>query len=335
MFQKLKRRMLPITIGRGLKIVQNLTNPDSDTDKWYESAIRHFVDFHEDMLVTEVTAEMVRLWSNSLDRTMSGNGTPYSEWTKNSYRRAIRAYFNKLVEAGHIEPPGPTARFKVASPPKGQPKHLSESEVERLRQHARTQAREHAMIEVLYATGCRVSDLDTMTVSGLHIEKFTTTKHLSKNERVLLELANENNLEYMIQPEYLLQYRGKMAVIGKGQDGRKKPRFVFFGDTACRALLAYLETRPHAAPDDLWLTTNGEPMAKNSYYHAFKKIARAAGVDASPHDMRHTFAFRLIRNGADAKVVQELLGHSDLSTTMNVYYNLSDEELWRAYDDFT
>jgi site-specific recombinase XerD len=50
--------------------------------------------------------------------------------------------------------------------------------------------------------------------------------------------------------------------------------------------------------------------------------------------MRHTFAFRLIRNGADPKIVQELLGHADLSTTMNVYYNLSDDELWQAYEDF-
>ena len=105
-----------------------------------------------DVLARDVSADMVNQWSNPLNKEMAATGNPYSEHTKNSYRRAIRAYFNKLVEVGHLEPPGPTARFKVPDPPKGQPRHLSDDEVKRLRQFAKAEARSHAMVEVLFAT---------------------------------------------------------------------------------------------------------------------------------------------------------------------------------------
>lgn len=335
MLRRIRRQMFPITMSRGLQIVQNLTNPSSDTAKWYQVAVDHFVNFHDDCLVTDVTIDIVRAWSESLDKTMSANGTPYSEWTKNSYRRAIRAYFNKLLEAGHIHPPGPVHRFKVPNPPKNQPRHLTEEEVERIRHYAKVTPREHAMIEILYDTGCRISELDTMRLSNLVIDEYSTSEHLSPKEKELIEFANQNKLDYVLKKGFLTRFRGKVLVYGKGQHGKKKVRWVYFGNSAAVAVGEYIKTRPHGAGDKLWLTYDGFPLSPNSYYHVFKKVARAAGVEARPHDMRHTFAYRLIRNGADAKVVQELLGHSDLTTTMNVYYNLSDEELWKAYDEFT
>ena len=311
-----------------------MANPESDTAKWYGNALRHFCDQYGDILARDVTEDMIREWSKSLDTMLSATGAVYAEWTKNSYRRAIRAYFNRLVDIGHLDPPGPVARFRVPSPPKGQPKHLNDEEVKRLRHHARASPREHAIIEIMYASGCRLSDMLTMRVSALQIQEYRSDDHLSVEERELVALAAAEELLHLIRPELIRRYRGKIAVIGKGHNRVKKLRYVFFGDTAARALQDYLISRPHAAPDQLWLTIDGRPMAKPTIYHAFKQIAKGAGVDASPHHMRHTFAFRLIRNGADPKIVQELLGHSDLATTMNVYYNLSDDELWQAYEDF-
>lgn len=334
MLRRLRRVMLPVSLSRGLEIVQAMTNKDTDTDRWYAAAVKHFILHHGDVLARDVTPDMIRLWSNSLDAELAATGNPYSEWTKNSYRRAIRAYFNKLVEVGHLPPPGPAAGFRVPSPPKSLPKHLSDDEVQRLRQYARQSARDHAMIEMLVATGCRLSDLLTMRVSSLHIEAAPSDANLTDDERELVSLAQSAGLGHLLRPEATTRLRGKIHVTGKGSDRKKKNRWVFFGDTAARALKDYLITRPHAAPDALWLTFDGRPMAKPTIYHAFKQVARGAGVDASPHDMRHTFAFRLIRNGADPKIVQELLGHSDLSTTMNVYYNLSDDELWQAYEEY-
>lgn len=334
MLSNLKRRMFPITLSRGLEIIQSMTSHETDTDKWYGNTLNHFMKRQGDLLVRDITPEMVFDWSKSLDLEMAATGNPYSEWTKNSYRRSLKAYFNKLVNVGHLDPPGPAARLRIPSPPKGQPKHLSEEEVGRLRRHARKTTREHAIIEMMHATGCRLSDLLTMRVTSLAIDEYSSEGHLNEDEKELISLAKSSELSHVIKPEFLGRYRGKILVIGKGQEGKKKPRFVFFGDETARALLAYLETRPHEAPDNLWLTVSGTPMARNTIYAAFKNVASDAGIDCAPHDLRHTFAFRLIRNGADAKIVQELLGHSDLSTTMNVYYNLSDAELWQAYEQF-
>lgn len=337
MFRKLKRRMLPITLARGLHIVMGLCNPETNTDKWYENAVNHFVRYHEneELLAKDVTAEMVRNWSYSLDVQLSNDGRPYSEGTKNSYRRAIRSFFNKLVEIGHLDPPSPTVKFAIPDPPEGEPRHLDPDEVERIRKYAKRDIRAHAMVEVLYSTGCRISELHTMRKSNLRIEEVAADSLLSDDERAFLKLADEMGVNHLVQKDAVTRFRGKILVIGKGQRGKKKPRWVFLDDTACRAVLAYLKTHPANTGETIWLNAAGRPLAKNSYYHVFKVVARDAGIEARPHDMRHTFAFRLIRNGADVKVVQKMLGHSDPTTTLNIYYKLSDDEMWDAFEDFS
>jgi len=219
---RIRYRMFPITLSRGLEIVQAMANKDADTHKWYQNAVNHFMQRHGDILARDVTPDMIREWSNALDEELAATGNPYSEWTKNSYRRAIRAYFNKLVEVGHLDPPGPTARFRVPSPPKSLPKHLSDEEVERVRQFARQANRDHAMIEVMFATGCRLSDLLTMRVSSLHIESVPSDDKLNDDERELVNLARSSGLEHLIRPEAISRMRGKVHVTGKASDRKKK-----------------------------------------------------------------------------------------------------------------
>lgn len=334
LFEQVRRMIAPISITRGLEIVEGMAHPDTETDTWYHTPVAMFAEEFGDIPVTEVTPAMVKQWSSRLDRVDSIHGRPYSEWTKNSYRRALRAYFNKLTQVGHIAPPSPTADFKVPEPPHSPPKHLSEEDVDRLRKKARANIRDHAMMEFLYATGCRIGDLCSLRCSALTIERRDGVAELSEEEQELVRLADELGADHLIGAEHRIRYRGKALVIGKGQNGAKKPRFVFFGDMAARALLAYMDTRPVDAGDALFQSSRGGPLSRGGMYAAFKTVANRAGVDCSPHDLRHTFAFRLIRNGADPRIVQELLGHEDVTTTLTIYYQFTDSELWAAYDEF-
>jgi len=138
-----------------------------------------------------------------------------------------------------------------------------------------------AMLEVLYACGLRVTELLNLR----------------------LELINLK--------------QGYLRIVGKGN----KERLVPMGQVACEWIEKYLnEARPQlykTATDYLFLTQHGGIMSRQNFWYAIKRYALQAGVQAelSPHILRHAFATHLLNHGADLRVVQMLLGHSDLSTT--------------------
>lgn len=336
MLRRIRRQIMPITLSKGLEIVARLSNSQTKTKEWYTYSVNNFIDFHGDLPATAVTKEMVTDWSKSLDTQINIRGQPFSEYTKNSYRRAVRAFFNKLVKTGHIDYPGPTGGMKVADPPQNEPRHLTEEEIERIRKFAQGDIRNHAIVELLYETGCRISEIGTMKVSNLHIQRSPTNKKLSYNELAVLELAEEMRLQHMLRDDLLDQYKGKILVVGKGQNGKQRVRWCYFGDEAARALKAYIDIRPHDAPDEIFLNASkGTPLTRFGLHHILKKIFKDAGVEARTHDIRHTFAKRLIKNGADLKVVSRLMGHSDTKTTLDIYYNFTDDELWDAHEEFS
>jgi site-specific recombinase XerD len=328
MLSPIKILMSP-TLSAGLQIVQNIADTDA-TRKWFAGPVGQLISMFGDIKIIRVTPEMVREWSDVVE------AAEYSEWTKNSYRRAVRAFFNHLVDIGHLPPENnPVTNFKINPPPSPQPKHLRDDEVQKILDHSRYDIRAHAVTLMLYDTGCRVSDLAAMRMSNLVIQHRKVFDHLGQNERELVELAYSMGLESMIKSEYQLQAEGKALVMGKGQKGKKKPRWVFFGHDTCTALQTYFETRPANAPDYVFLSQAGEPLVVNSFYYIFKQVCKRAGVEASPHMMRHTFAYRLMRNGADPKMVQSLMGHSELSMTLHQYYNFHDDELWEVHRQFS
>jgi len=152
--------------------------------------------------------------------------------------------------------------------------------------------RDRAMLEVLYATGLRVSEL-----AGLDLDA------VDRQARVV-------------------------RVLGKGG----KERMVPYGAPAARALDAYLDRRA-TARGAVFVNRRGGRLSVRSIHTIVRRAARAAGVTrrVSPHTLRHTFATHLLDRGADLRVIQELLGHSRLSTTQR-YTHVSMAQLLKTYE---
>ncbi len=153
-------------------------------------------------------------------------------------------------------------------------------------------ARDRAILELLYASGLRVSEL-----TGL-------------------DLADVDRAA------------GTVRVLGKG----RKERMVPFGGAAAEALDAWLARRG-AAPGPLFRNSRGGRLGVRSVHTIVRRRARAAGIvrRVSPHTLRHTFATHLLDAGGDLRLIQDLLGHSRLSTTQR-YTHVSADQLMRVYD---
>ena len=156
----------------------------------------------------------------------------------------------------------------------------------------RNGARDTAVLELLYASGLRVSEL-----TGLDLDDVDTSERT-------------------------------VRVLGKG----RKERVVPFGSKAARALDAWLATRGDR-PGPLFLASRGGRMNPRSVYGLVRGSARRAGITrkVSPHTLRHSFATHLLDGGADLRVIQELLGHSRLSTTQR-YTHVGAEHLLKVYE---
>lgn len=156
--------------------------------------------------------------------------------------------------------------------------------------------RDRAMLELLYATGMRVSELISLELEDLNL-----------------------NLSYVFC-----------------RDGDKE-RVIPFGENAKYALEHYLKSGrtqllKGQESDRLFVNCSGKPMSRQGFWKLLKQYAAKAGIesDITPHTLRHSFAVHLVQNGADLKAVQEMLGHSDISTTQ-MYLNMSNEHIRRVY----
>ena len=218
--------------------------------------------------------------------------------SRTSARRlsSLRRFFQYLAREGRISH-DPCAR--VAAPRIGRPlpKSLTEEEVESLLDAPDTATavgqRDRAMLEVLYATGLRVSEL------------------------VGLQLAQVNLRQ------------GVLRVIGKGN----KERLVPLGEEASDWVEKFIrqgraELLQGPPADVLFPSRRGRMMTRQTFWHAIKRHAVRAGISKtlSPHVVRHAFATHLLNHGADLRVVQMLLGHSDISTTQ-IYTHVARERL--------
>jgi integrase/recombinase XerD len=218
-------------------------------------------------------------------------------------RSAVRTYFGFLLAEGALET-DPTDRLEAPKAERTLPDFLSREEVERLLEAPDPDRalywRDRAILEVLYASGVRVSELVELPLSNLDLEE------------------------------------GFALVYGKGS----KERLVPVGAPALRALRRYLaEVRPGLDTGQgagrIFLNARGRPIRRESIWAIVRDAARRAGIakTVSPHTLRHTFATHLVEGGADLAAVQELLGHADISTTQ-IYTHLDRaylRELHRKY----
>ena len=161
--------------------------------------------------------------------------------------------------------------------------------------------RNKAMIELMYATGMRVSELISLKIADLHLTM------------------------------------GFVRCLGKGD----KERIIPLGDIATEAVKIYLEdSRPLLIKNNpreayLFVNHHGRPLSRQGYWKILKKVAQEVGLNKkiSPHMLRHSFATHLLENGADLRAVQEMLGHSDISTTQ-IYTHVTKLRLKDIYDEF-
>ena len=215
---------------------------------------------------------------------------------------AIKAFYRFLTDDGYLEN-DPADVIEAATRGLHLPKVLTVEEVESLLDAPNLGLpegyRDRTMLEVLYATGMRVSEL------------------------VSVPLANVN-----LQMQYII-------VMGKGS----KERMVPLGKTGISYLERYLEViRPHLVEKHpevktLFVTLAGKPMTRQRFYEIIRAYGESAGIPKviTPHMLRHSFATHLLNNGTDLRVVQELLGHADISTTQ-IYTHLDVERIRSIYD---
>nr|WP_290697999.1 site-specific tyrosine recombinase XerD [Amphritea sp.] len=208
----------------------------------------------------------------------------------------LRGFFRYLLREGMLSE-DPT--LQVESPKRGRPlpKSLSEADVEALLNAPDVDDvlgfRDRAMLEMLYSSGLRVSELVGLQLSQVNLRQ------------------------------------GVLRVVGKGD----KERLVPLGDEAANWLLRYLkEARPglidNSENEVVFPSRRGQQMTRQTFWYRIKRHGLTAGIDQlpSPHVLRHAFATHLLNHGADLRVVQLLLGHSDLSTTQ-IYTHVAKHRL--------
>ena len=160
--------------------------------------------------------------------------------------------------------------------------------------------RDRTMLEVMYSSGLRVSELLSLKIKQINLEK------------------------------------GVIDIIGKGNKQRKVP----IGEYALEFVNKYIDEHrihnPGKRTGYLFLNRYGEPLSRQYFFKQIKKYAKEANIeeDISPHTLRHCFATHMLENGAELRALQEMLGHSNLSTTQ-IYTNVSTKRILDAYDLFT
>ncbi len=225
-----------------------------------------------------------------------------TELSKRSQARllsALRSFFDWLILEGERKD-NPCDRIDAPKLGRYLPEVLSVEEVTAILESVNTATgdwralRDRAILEILYGCGLRVSEACGLLISHVFLKE------------------------------------GFVRVVGKGN----KERLVPLGEMAADAFARYLEARPQAAEpaldDFAFLNKNGRPMSRVAIFNLVKQQALVAGVnkEISPHTFRHSFATHLIENGADLRVVQEMLGHESILTT-EIYTHI-DTATWQA-----
>lgn len=218
----------------------------------------------------------------------------------NRHISSLKGFYNYLLDEGII-PNSPLEDISVLKVPKNLPKYLSINEVDKLLTFPLVTPfdyRNKAMMEVMYATGLRVSEL------------------------VKLEYSNVDLHNSIIR------------VTGKG----KKTRIVPIGETASYYLNLYITEYRNKLMgrnnyNELFLNNHGKPISRQGFNFILENIRVSTGIDKeiTPHVLRHSFATHLLEGGADLRSIQEMLGHENISTT-NIYTEVVDDVLRENYD---
>lgn len=281
--EHLRDYLLMLTVEKGLS---------DNTINSYRLDLRQFNNWlkHEGEQFAEIDQLTIRLYKNYL-------GKKYKSRTIARKITALKGFCDYLTETGVL-----SHTLTISDQTKKSnrlPNVLSQEQMEEMLAsiptHTLAGKRDKAIIELMYATGLRVSELTDLTLD-----------------------------RYYADEQFI-------RVIGKGN----KERLVPFGNYAKEAVVRYLYARQaaHIKPNPyLFLSNRQEKMTRQAIWKLIKKYARAAGIpfEVTPHTIRHTFATHLLENGVDLRAIQEMLGHSDISTTQ-IYVHLAFKDIEKQY----
>lgn len=272
----------------------------------YRLYLERFVEFSEDIDVAKISTEVIRKYRLWLNRHKNDNGEELSLITQSYHLIALRGFLKYLSERNI--PSLPADKIKLPKTVRKQVTFLHFDEVVRLVEQIdetlEEGLRDRAIIELLFSSGLRVSEL--VALNRDHV--------------------NTKRREFMVR--------------GKGQ----KDRPVFVSDSAAKWVEEYLAKRmDNLPPLFLSYSRNNissqtgdyRRLGARSIQRMISKYARLAGITkhVSPHTMRHSFATDLLMNGADLRSVQSMLGHSNISTTQ-VYTHVTDEHLREIHEKY-
>lgn len=268
-------------------------NYSNYTIKSYEKDLDFFCDFLKKEKVDSTQADY-----NLLRKYMSVlYEQNYSKKTIARHISTLKSFYKYLVKKHFIET-NPMLLIKTPKLDKKLPKFLNYDDLEKILSTPDTTTflgkRDALILEILYSTGIRVSELVSIQIKDINFEDHT------------------------------------ILILGKGS----KERYVIFGKKALRKLNDYLEARKEQKTPYLIVNRYGEAITDRGVRKMVDQVIKKAALSykISPHTLRHTFATHMLDSGADIQIVRELLGHESLSTTQ-IYTHVTSESLKRVYDE--
>lgn len=272
----------------------------------YDHYLQRFLSYSGDMDVTDIDPELVRKYRLHLNRFRDEHGQTLSKATQNYHLTAIRSFLKYLSKRGFDTMPAD--KIELANVKRPKVEFLGREELESLFAQPDVNKplglRDRAIMELLFSSGLRVSELVNLNRDQINLKK----------------------REFMVR--------------GKGQ----KDRPVYISQAAADWVSRYLYTRrdnfvplfihywgSHQDLDDGSYTR----LTDRSIQRNISKYGKLAGITkkVTPHVLRHSFATDLLRNGADMRSVQSLLGHSDISTTQ-IYTHVTDPQLKKVHEQY-
>ncbi len=257
-----------------------------DLKSYFEYLKKHF------LTLLDITEEQIMdyLWERKLLKKSAA--TIFRE------QEAIKGFYKFLFTEGHIKQ-NPAAQLKSPKLEKYLPDTLTIEEVEKLLETPDLiklkGIRDKAILETLYATGMRVSELTELKISDVNLDV------------------------------------GFIKCFGKGS----KERIVPLGSKAIESIKNYLTIRKKTGIDFLFLNPSGKKISRISVWKIIKKYSKVAGITKkiTPHTLRHSFASHILERGADLRTIQEMLGHSSISTTQ-IYTHIDKKFLKKQHKKF-
>ena len=261
----------------------------------YEKDLKKFSNNLKNKKINEITRKDIQNYLKDLNKDHNPRSTSRNISTLKSFYKYLK--INKIVKVN------PMDQINNPKTKKALPKVLSEEEINDLLDielKTNFDYRNKAMLELMYSSGLRVSELINLNVNDIDLENDT------------------------------------VKIFGKGS----KERIIPLNDFAKEALREYImvhrkELFKHGENNYLFLNNHGNKMTRQGFFKILKKIAQEKNIktDFSPHTLRHSFATHLLKYGADLRSIQELLGHSDISSTQ-IYTHVTNEKLENDYKEY-